>query len=93
MIILILYPICVFSSNDGLNIRLGLGVIDYTMTNSKSKFKMIYEPSSLEFNTLSPATIKWTLVVTEQEYIFTPIEERFPRDTNLPTEMILTKVE
>lgn len=87
------YPICVFSSNDGLNIKLGLGVIDYTMTNSKSKFKMIYEPSSLEFNTLSPATIKWKLVVTEQEYIFTPIEERFPRGTNLPMEMILTKVE
>ena len=88
----ILYPIWVLSSTDGLNTKLGLCVVDYTLSNSKGEYKSI-GLSSLEFNTLSPATIKWTLVVTEQEYIFTPIEERFPRGTNLPTEMILTKVE
>lgn len=72
---------------------LSLSVIDYSITNGRGKFKSINVPSTVVYNTSSPKTIKWKLVVEEQEYFYYEQIDRFPEGTNLPFEIVLTKVE
>ena len=72
---------------------LSLSVIDYSITNGRGKFKSINVPSTVEYISSSPKTIKWKLVVVEQEYFYYEQIDRFPEGTNLPREVILTKVE
>ena len=72
---------------------LSLSIIDYSITNGRGKFKSINVPSTVVYNSSSPKTIKWKLVIEEQEYFYYAQIDRFPEGTNLPIEIILTKVE
>jgi len=73
--------------------HLMLCIKDYTITNGRGKYKTISIPSTVVYNTSSPKTIKWKLVVEEQEYFYYEQIDRFPEGTNLPIEIVLTKVE
>jgi len=74
------YPIRVLGGANGDHTNLLLRVTDYTLTNSKGKYKSI-GPCNLKFNTLSPKTIKWELEVTEEEFLFTDPVDRFTTES------------
>ena len=84
-------PITISSGKSSL--RFLLCVVDYTIVNGREKYKTIDVPSTVEYISSSPKTIKWKLVVVEQEYFYYEQIDRFPEGTNLPREVILTKVE
>ena len=85
---------CPITINLGKNIlNLLLCVTDYTIVNGRGEYKTINVPSRIEYNSSAPKTIKWKIVVEEQEYFYYAQIDRFPEGTNLPTDIILTKVE
>lgn len=86
------YPILILDGLNGNHTELLLSVKDYTLTNSRGEYKFL-SPCHIYFKTLSPKTINWVIKITEQELLFTAPEDRFPTGTNLPTNLILTKVE
>ncbi len=88
------YPIQLLPSSINPTEKFLFSIIDYTIQNGNGKFKYIYSAGSfIELNTISPKTIKWKLVVEEQEYFYYEQIDRFPEGTNLPLEIILTKIE
>jgi len=89
-----LYPIQLLSSVTNPTGKFSLSIIDFTILNGKGDYKLIYGTGSiLEMNTISPKTIKWNLVIDEQEYFYYDQIDRFPKGTNLPKNIILSKIE
>lgn len=84
-------PITLTTSNSPS--KLMLNIKDYIISNGRGEYKSIGVPSTISYNSSSPKAINWMLEVVEQENFYYEQIDRFPEGTNLPKNIILSKVE